>query len=434
MNLLKNIQCYFDLKNSRIQHYFELEKAISDKKQEAQELARDYNLYKKECEQLIKSSDLGENPVSDNKVHIEQRFNKYFVNYISGLDEIKKAVDDLNGKKDKLLQKYPDVKEDIEKAEKDNSQKKKFKKVMREFKEGTLKSSSGEIVTDKDQAIAIAYSESGMDKGEVEKAIVTIVKSYQNGLIKDEEFSIIQKDLEYFIPNIEKAEKIEGGLSDGKTLEEIAKKHKVEIKHIQEQLKIGIKVEKEHTDDESKAKEIATDHLVEDVDYYTKLAKMEKEKSEVLIIEKGEIIAEEPKEIKSQKKYSDAIVRNDKGEILFLHRSKESSFSPDVLCLPGGHIDENETDEDAVKRELIEETSLIATTVTKLAEASNPSISYFEVIVKEPYEVVLVEEEHKNYVWLSMNDSEKWNNAKMIVNLKENLEKIYNPEFKIKKL
>lgn len=36
---------------------------------------------------------------------------------------------------------------------------KKVAKVMREYKKGTLKSSSGDKVTDKDQAVAIAMSE-----------------------------------------------------------------------------------------------------------------------------------------------------------------------------------------------------------------------------------------------------------------------------------
>lgn len=40
----------------------------------------------------------------------------------------------------------------------------KVEKVMREFKEGRLRSSSGELVTDRDQAIAIAMSESGQSK------------------------------------------------------------------------------------------------------------------------------------------------------------------------------------------------------------------------------------------------------------------------------
>ena len=40
----------------------------------------------------------------------------------------------------------------------------KFKLVMQEFKLGKLKSSTGQTVTDKSQAIAIAFSESGLEK------------------------------------------------------------------------------------------------------------------------------------------------------------------------------------------------------------------------------------------------------------------------------
>lgn len=40
-----------------------------------------------------------------------------------------------------------------------------------------------------------------------------------------------------------------------------------------EQLKIGIEVELEHTDDEKVAEKIARDHLAEDPHYYTKLKK-----------------------------------------------------------------------------------------------------------------------------------------------------------------
>ena len=41
----------------------------------------------------------------------------------------------------------------------------KFAKVMHEFKHGTLKSSSGEKVTNPAQAKAIAASEAGISKG-----------------------------------------------------------------------------------------------------------------------------------------------------------------------------------------------------------------------------------------------------------------------------
>ncbi len=40
----------------------------------------------------------------------------------------------------------------------------KIHKVMKEFKEGTLKSSSGDKVTDRKQALAISLSEAGVSK------------------------------------------------------------------------------------------------------------------------------------------------------------------------------------------------------------------------------------------------------------------------------
>jgi hypothetical protein len=69
--------------------------------------------------------------------------------------------------------------------------------------------------------------------------------------------------------------KLKGGLSDNMKPEDLAKKHQITIKDILSQLKKGIKVEKEHTGDESKAKEIAMDHIYEDPKYYDKLSKIE---------------------------------------------------------------------------------------------------------------------------------------------------------------
>jgi hypothetical protein len=70
-------------------------------------------------------------------------------------------------------------------------------------------------------------------------------------------------------------ESLEGGIADGKSLEDIANKHKKDITSIQRQLNKGIKVEMEHTKDKSKAKEIAMDHIFEDPNYYNKLEKIE---------------------------------------------------------------------------------------------------------------------------------------------------------------
>lgn len=60
------------------------------------------------------------------------------------------------------------------------------------------------------------------------------------------------------------------------TVDELAKKHKVDVKDIEDQLKMGIAVEKEHTSHEGVAKEIALDHIGEKPDYYTQLKKVEK--------------------------------------------------------------------------------------------------------------------------------------------------------------
>lgn len=69
---------------------------------------------------------------------------------------------------------------------------------------------------------------------------------------------------------------IKGGLSDKLSLSNIAKKHNVTVKSLIDQLKMGIEIEFEHTNDIKVATEIAMDHLVEDPKYYTKLQKMEK--------------------------------------------------------------------------------------------------------------------------------------------------------------
>ena len=58
------------------------------------------------------------------------------------------------------------------------------------------------------------------------------------------------------------------------TLEDIAKKHDVDIDELRRELFRGIRVEHEHTSSEGQAKKIAMDHLVENPKYYTKLAKI----------------------------------------------------------------------------------------------------------------------------------------------------------------
>ena len=60
-----------------------------------------------------------------------------------------------------------------------------------------------------------------------------------------------------------------------KTVEQIAKKHRMDVSDIQKQLDMGAPIEHEHTKNQKLAVEIALQHLDEIPDYYTRLKKME---------------------------------------------------------------------------------------------------------------------------------------------------------------
>ena len=64
-------------------------------------------------------------------------------------------------------------------------------------------------------------------------------------------------------------------LKPHKTVEAIAKKHRLDVSFIQKQLDMGEPIEHEHTKDHELAMDIALQHLDEIPDYYTRLKKME---------------------------------------------------------------------------------------------------------------------------------------------------------------
>ena len=64
-------------------------------------------------------------------------------------------------------------------------------------------------------------------------------------------------------------------LKTHKTVEQIAKKHRLDVSFIQKQLDMGEPIEHEHTKDHELAMDIALQHLDEIPDYYTRLKKME---------------------------------------------------------------------------------------------------------------------------------------------------------------
>lgn len=180
------------------------------------------------------------------------------------------------------------------------AQESKVERVMREFKEGKLKTPDGKIVTSREQAIAIAMHEAGISNKDLESAEIKnklkVAKSALNTLIRKElakDESIENQIIDFITANPELddtmlhkfAEKLNidpseietkiyrilssflaGGKSGGK-------KNQVDMN----ELKQGIQVETEHTGNSRLAEKIARDHLSEIPDYYSRLAKMEAE-------------------------------------------------------------------------------------------------------------------------------------------------------------
>jgi hypothetical protein len=64
-------------------------------------------------------------------------------------------------------------------------------------------------------------------------------------------------------------------LKSHRTVEQIAKKHRLDISFVKNQLQMGIPIEHEHTRNKILATDIALQHLDEIPDYYTRLKKME---------------------------------------------------------------------------------------------------------------------------------------------------------------
>jgi hypothetical protein len=68
---------------------------------------------------------------------------------------------------------------------------------------------------------------------------------------------------------------MKGQLKPFKSVEEIARKHRLDVSFIKKQLDMGEPIEHEHTKDHELAMDIALQHLDEIPDYYTRLKKME---------------------------------------------------------------------------------------------------------------------------------------------------------------
>jgi hypothetical protein len=133
---------------------------------------------------------------------------------------------------------------------------------------------------------------------------VKLIRGYYSGYVKGFvlKSKITQSEIERLFKGtsldksieVKDEETLVGGKGDNKTIEDIAAMHNVSVEYAKEQLKKGIEIESEHTNDVDKATEIALDHLTEFVNYYSELEKMEEKLKENESNEK--IVVDEVKE------------------------------------------------------------------------------------------------------------------------------------------
>jgi hypothetical protein len=146
--------------------------------------------------------------------------------------------------------------------------------LNRAFQENKLKSpglNSGENTTS--QMDSIGDIKEG-DKVEAKEATTTSSSGQYSGALFGPSQNEQPDETKPMGGDVTESE-IEGGKSDGMSIMDLAKKHKVSLDKIKSQLQRGIEVEMEHTNSKSIAKEIAMDHIFEDPNYYVKLKKIE---------------------------------------------------------------------------------------------------------------------------------------------------------------
>jgi len=103
-----------------------------------------------------------------------------------------------------------------------------------------------------------------------------------------------------------------------------------------------------------------------------------------------------------------AVLRNEKGEFLLLKRSENSHSNPGKWDLPGGKLVRGEILEEAVVREVWEETgiSIVSGEIAGYATFELPEKKVIAVIYDGGYLIadVKLSHEHLEYVWSSLED------------------------------
>lgn len=118
----------------------------------------------------------------------------------------------------------------------------------------------------------------------------------------------------------------------------------------------------------------------------------------------------EENDSKLKSDFTDAIIINKQGQILFLLRNKQDSIEGGKYGFPGGHLERSLNIVRNVKKEVKEETGLDIMECNlahiKSINGGKNKIYYFICTLPEEYQIVLNEREHSNYKWMGLKEIE----------------------------
>jgi 8-oxo-dGTP diphosphatase len=119
-----------------------------------------------------------------------------------------------------------------------------------------------------------------------------------------------------------------------------------------------------------------------------------------------------------------AVINSDK-KVLILRRGVTAPWMPHKYCLPGGHVEDNESAQHAAVRELNEETGIVFPSDKLHSISITFSNTYIKTLwianVVDPN--VILNFEHDHYCWISYRDRSKYN---LVPRLSYTLKNLYN--------
>ena len=109
-----------------------------------------------------------------------------------------------------------------------------------------------------------------------------------------------------------------------------------------------------------------------------------------------------------------AIIRNEKSEFLLLRRSEDSHTNPGKWDLPGGKLEREEILEEAIVREIWEETgiSIVPGDIAGYVISELPEKKVIAIVYDGGYLItdVKLSYEHMEYAWISLDKILEMNN------------------------